>query len=48
MTTTVATTAAELLERAGVAAARTLPFSEQVTPVAGPANTDLPGAVTDG
>jgi flagellar motor switch protein FliN len=45
LTITVATTAAELLERAGVAAARTLPFAEPVTPVAGPAATDLAGAV---
>jgi len=45
LTITVATTAAELLERAGVAAARTLPLAEQVTPVAGPANAELAGAV---
>lgn len=45
MTATVATTAAELLERAGVAAARTLPLAESVTPVAGPAAAELAGAV---
>ncbi len=45
LTTTVATSAAELLERAGVAAARTLPLSEQLNPVADPGSADLAGAV---
>jgi len=45
LTTTVATTAAELLQRAGLAAAQALPFAEQVTPTAGPSPTELHKAV---
>lgn len=45
MTTTVATSAAELLERAGVAAVRALPLAESVNPVAGVISAEFAGAV---